>query len=79
MSLLPDAEAFRRLVDGSHRGVAAAVARAALGVLELQYAAAMHRRAVQATSGVLPVPPSVRLPTEITGTCAGSAGKTPRS
>ena len=46
MPVLPDAAAFRRLVDGSKRGVAAALARAGLATLAVPYAAAVTLRNV---------------------------------
>jgi tetraacyldisaccharide 4'-kinase len=44
MPVLPDAAAFRRLVDGSQAGVVAGLARAGLAALALPYAAAVTIR-----------------------------------
>lgn len=44
MSFLPDADAFRRLVDGSVRGPAATLARAGLAALAVPYAVAVRAR-----------------------------------
>jgi len=53
MSLLPDADAFKRLVDGSARGVGPALARAALAGLSLPYAAAVTCRNAAYDKGLL--------------------------
>ena len=55
MPVLPDAEAFRRLVDGSHRGTTATLARAALGALAVPYAAAVRARNAAYDRGILSV------------------------
>lgn len=53
MSVLPDAERFRRLVDGSARGPAAAAARCGLALLALPYGAAVALRNAAYDRGML--------------------------
>ncbi|MFM7108374.1 MAG: tetraacyldisaccharide 4'-kinase, partial [Planctomycetaceae bacterium] len=54
MSLLPDAASFRRLVDGSTRGVGPTAARACLAALAAPYAAAVAARNAAYDAGLLP-------------------------
>lgn len=53
MSVLPDAERFRRVIDGSARGPAAAAARCGLALLALPYGAAVALRNAAYDRGVL--------------------------
>jgi len=53
MSLLPDAETFRQLVDGSRRGIGPAVLRGLLGALAAPYTVAVLARNAAYTRGLL--------------------------
>lgn len=53
MSVLPDAERFRRLVDGSTRGPAATAARCGLALIALPYGAAVALRNAAYDRGIL--------------------------
>ena len=55
MSILPDADSFKRLVDGSTGGPVAAAARMALGLLEAPYSLAVRGRNAAYDLGILPV------------------------
>jgi tetraacyldisaccharide 4'-kinase len=77
MSLLPDADRFRRLVDGRTRGAAATLARAGLAALALPYGLAVSARNAGYDRGLLPVR-KVDVPVISVGNLTlGGTGKTP--
>jgi tetraacyldisaccharide 4'-kinase len=77
MGMLPDAETFKRLVDGSTPGVAAGAARLALAAAALPYGLAVAARTAAYDRGLLPVD-RVPVPVLSVGNLTlGGTGKTP--
>jgi tetraacyldisaccharide 4'-kinase len=77
MSLLPDADRFRRLVDGRTGGPAATLARAGLAALALPYGLGVFARNAGYDRGLLPVR-KVDVPVISVGNLTlGGTGKTP--
>jgi len=77
MTLLPDAEAFKRLVDGTARGLGPTLARVALAGLSIPYGLAVGCRNQAYDRGLLP---SVRGPLPVVSVgnlTLGGTGKTP--
>lgn len=77
MRLLPDADAFRRLVDGSRRGPTAAVARGLLAGISLPYGAAVALRNAAYDRAVLRVSPAPVPVISVGNLTLGGTGKTP--
>ena len=77
MGMLPDAETFKRLVDGSTPGVGAEAARLALAAVALPYGLAVAARNAAYDRGLLHVS---RVPTPVISVgnlTLGGTGKTP--
>ena len=77
MSLLPDADSFQRLADGSAKGPVAALSRAALAVLSVPYGLAVTVRNAAYDRHLLPIS-SAPVPIVSVGNLTlGGTGKTP--
>jgi tetraacyldisaccharide 4'-kinase len=75
--VLPDAASFKRLVDGSQRGIAASATRMALAAIAVPYGAAVRSRNTAYDLGLLPSS-GVPVPVISIGNLTlGGTGKTP--
>ncbi|MFN9368571.1 MAG: tetraacyldisaccharide 4'-kinase [Planctomycetia bacterium] len=77
MAILPDAETFRRLVDGSSRGVLPAVGRLALGGLAVPYGLAVAARNAAYDRGCLRTVAAAVPVVSVGNLTLGGTGKTP--
>jgi tetraacyldisaccharide 4'-kinase len=77
MALLPDAETFRRLVDGSSRGVLPSLARGLLGGLSLPYGLAVGARNAAYDRGLLRGVAAAVPVVSVGNLTLGGTGKTP--
>ena len=77
MTLLPDAEAFKRLVDGTARGVGPTVARLALAGIAVPYGLVIGCRNAAYNYGILPVARAPVPVVSVGNLTLGGTGKTP--
>ncbi len=77
MRLLPDADAFRQLADGSRTGLAADGARLLLAALSLPYGAAVRLRNAAYDVGLLPAARAAVPVVSVGNLTLGGTGKTP--
>ncbi len=77
MSLLPDAESFRRLADGSTRGIVPGLARLGLATLAAPYGLAVAARNAAYRHGLLPVMAAPVPVVSVGNLTLGGTGKTP--
>ena len=77
MSILPDAETFRRLANGSTRGPAAAALRAVLAVVAVPYGLVTAARNAAYDRGLLPRRPAPIPVISVGNLTLGGTGKTP--
>jgi tetraacyldisaccharide 4'-kinase len=77
MTLVPDAESFKRLVDGTARGPGPSLARLALSCLAVPYGMAVACRNAAYDCGLLPVSRAAVPVISIGNLTLGGTGKTP--
>lgn len=77
MTLLPDAEAFKRLVDGTARGIGPTLARIALTGLSVPYGLAVGCRNAAYDRGLLPAACGAVPVISVGNLTLGGTGKTP--
>ena len=77
MTLVPDAESFKRLVDGTARGPGPSLARLALSCLAVPYGLAVAARNAAYDCGLLPVSRAAVPVLSIGNLTLGGTGKTP--
>lgn len=77
MSLLPDAEAFKRLIDGSSRGFVPSAARAVLAAVAAPYGLVVASRNAAYDRGLLPVHRAPVPVVSVGNLTLGGTGKTP--
>lgn len=77
MTLVPDAESFKRLVDGTARGPGPSLARLALSCLAVPYGMAVACRNAAYDCGLMPVSRAAVPVISIGNLTLGGTGKTP--
>ena len=77
LEMLPDAETFKRLVDGSVRGPGPAAARLALAAISLPYGLAVAARNAAYDAGLLPTATAAVPVISVGNLTLGGTGKTP--